>query len=312
MKRLFIILMSIIMCISFAQYVYASDGISDLNSARFEFATEFLTKFYRYAYLCEVSDFSDYIKSDNFLAYINAYSESEYNKRVISNGASKALDVEYELLETHNLDGCVKFELISKLYFTYETYGNKDATEHGVMWRGSEIIVSGTESFEILDWYCEFNDNTIRSNPADPDFWEGQSAAEEVLTLLEERTRASISFRTEVEARASAEAAKASQINSSPSIQPRVIWPLNKVAIVNWAKYNALATDIKSGNSNQVPEYYDFSNMSGNYDCTNFASHAILAGGAPMYNNDDKSSGWYYVDAITGNYSHSWSGVPKL
>lgn len=193
MKRLFIILLSIVMCISFSQYVYASDSISDLNSARFEFATEFLTRFYRYAYLCEVSDFSNYIKSDNFLAYINAYSESEYNKRVISNGASKALDVEYELLETYNLEGCVKFELISKLYFTYETYGNKDATEHGIMWRGSEIIVSGTESFEILDWYCEFNDYSIRSAPADPAFWENEAAAEEVLTLLKELTDAWIS-----------------------------------------------------------------------------------------------------------------------
>lgn len=189
MKRLFSILLLIVMCISFSAPTYADD----FNDARFEFATEFLTRFYRYAYLCEVSDFSNYIKSDNFLAYINAYSESEYNKRVISNGASKALDVEYELLETHNLNGCVKFELISKLYFTYETYGNKDATEHGIMWRGSEIIVSGTESFEILDWYCEFNDYSIRSAPADPAFWENEAAAEEVLTLLKELTDAWIS-----------------------------------------------------------------------------------------------------------------------
>lgn len=254
-KRLALVLISIVTCISFSLQAHANDNMDSLSSARFEFAAEFLTRFYRYAYLCEASDFSDYIKSDNFLAYINAYSESEYNKRVISNGASKALDVEYELLETHNLNGCVKFELISKLYFTYETYGNKDATEHGIMWRGSEIIVSGTESFEILDWYCEFNDYSIRSAPADPAFLENEAAAEEVLTLLKERTDAWISaheryntltpdsFRNSDSS--SAEAEIYSRSDSATSIQPRVIWPLNKTAMVSWAKRNALTSSFK-------------------------------------------------------------------
>lgn len=308
MKKLFSILLSIVMCISLSVFTFA-DTVDD---GRFEFATEFLTKFYRYAYLCEVSDFSDYIASENFLTYINEYAESEYTKRVIQNSASKALEVEYEILDTHYYDDCVKYEVLSKLYFTYETYGNPHATDSGIMWRGSEIIVSGTEDFEILDWYCEFNDYTIRDEPASPDFWENQADADEVLTLLEERTEAALSFFQEVAAKTAAETGAVASESTTALVQPRVIWPLNKSAMVTWAKNNALASTLTSGNPSIIPTYFDFSTISNNFDCTNFASHAILAGGAPMYNNSNKSTGWYYVDAVLGNYSHSWSGVIKL
>ncbi len=187
-KRLALVLISVVTCISFSLQAHANDNIDSLSSARFEFATEFLTKFYRYAYVCEASDFDDYISSDSFLTYINEYANGEYTKRVINNSASKGLNIEYELLETDYLEGCVKFELVSKLYFTYETFGNKNAAEHGTMWIGSEIIVSGTENFEILDWYCEFSDATIRSKSASPDFWENKADADEVLTSLKQRT----------------------------------------------------------------------------------------------------------------------------
>ncbi len=259
-KRLALVLISVVTCISFSLQVLANDNIDSLSSARFEFATEFLTKFYRYAYVCEASDFDDYISSDSFLTYINEYANGEYTKRVINNSASKGLNIEYELLETDYLEGCVKFELVSKLYFTYETFGNKNAAEHGTMWIGSEIIVSGTENFEILDWYCEFSDATIRSKSASPDFWENKADADEVLTSLKQRTEDFILFRAQVEERVTAETAKDPKISSHESIQPRVIWPLNKSAMVTWATNNALSSSLVSSNPNIIPTYYDFFN----------------------------------------------------
>lgn len=58
---------------------------------------------------------------------------------------------------------------------------------------------------------------------------------------------------------------------------------------------------------------YDFSQISGNYDCTNFVSHAILAGGSILYdtgNSGISSTGWYFKNI--NNRSSSWSGVANL
>jgi hypothetical protein len=87
---------------------------------------------------------------------------------------------------------------------------------------------------------------------------------------------------------------------------------LNKAAIVSYAKSNAKKNPPARGTSG-VP-YYDFSQISGAWDCTNFVSHALLAGGAPQY--DPGTSGitsttyWYYRS--TSNRSSSWAGVNEL
>lgn len=85
---------------------------------------------------------------------------------------------------------------------------------------------------------------------------------------------------------------------------------LNKKNIVSYARNNIKASPA-SGNG--VVPYYDFSKISGNWDCTNFVSHAILAGGAVVYDTGGSGisgSGWYYRSL--SNRSSSWSGVPNL
>lgn len=57
---------------------------------------------------------------------------------------------------------------------------------------------------------------------------------------------------------------------------------LNKSEIVKWARNNFNKTSPMSGNG--VVPYYDFSQIQGAWDCTNFVSHALLAGGATVYN----------------------------
>ena len=56
-----------------------------------------------------------------------------------------------------------------------------------------------------------------------------------------------------------------------------------------------------------------FSTIANNYDCTNFVSHAILAGGSPVYDtgySGIQGSGWYFRNI--SNRSSSWSGVNNL
>lgn len=71
--------------------------------------------------------------------------------------------------------------------------------------------------------------------------------------------------------------------------------------IVTYAKDNCSKTTPKSGNSSYA-SYYDFHQLSGSYDCTNFASHCMLAGGAK-----ENSKSWYYNSL--SDRTPSWSGV---
>lgn len=86
---------------------------------------------------------------------------------------------------------------------------------------------------------------------------------------------------------------------------------LNSDKIVKYARSNYNKSKPSSGNGT-VP-YYDFSTISGSYDCTNFVSHCQIAGGAKIYNvtgNGIKSSGWYFRSI--NNRSSSWSGVEQF
>ena len=86
---------------------------------------------------------------------------------------------------------------------------------------------------------------------------------------------------------------------------------LNHTNTINYALTNCSKKKPARGKST-VP-YYDFSTISGSYDCTNFVSHALLAGGAKIYdtgNSGISSSGWYFRNI--NNRSSSWSGVPNL
>lgn len=86
---------------------------------------------------------------------------------------------------------------------------------------------------------------------------------------------------------------------------------LNGEKSAKYARDNFKKEKPASGKSGVT--YYDFSQISGSFDCTNFASHAILAGGGKMYDpgkSGISSTGWYFRSI--NNRSSSWSGVPYL
>lgn len=94
-------------------------------------------------------------------------------------------------------------------------------------------------------------------------------------------------------------------------ISPLSSTSLSRTDIKNWARSNYDQTTPTSAIS---VSYYDFSQIDGAYDCTNFVSHALAAGGATLHDNG--SSGitgtdqWYYRS--TSNRSSSWAGVNQL
>lgn len=91
----------------------------------------------------------------------------------------------------------------------------------------------------------------------------------------------------------------------------KAVKSINNTAVVNYARANYNKASPARGKST-VP-YYDFSTISGSYDCTNFVSHALLAGGANTNDpggNGISGSGWYFRSI--NNRSSSWSGVTNL
>lgn len=73
--------------------------------------------------------------------------------------------------------------------------------------------------------------------------------------------------------------------------------------ITAYARGNFNKTNPQSGDGGKTP-YKDFSTISGSYDCTNFTSHSLLAGGAL------KTSGWYFNSF--SDRTPSWSGVKEF
>lgn len=99
------------------------------------------------------------------------------------------------------------------------------------------------------------------------------------------------------------------QPNDSAIDSVTVTSTLNKSAITAYTREYCTYVSPHSGGSG-VP-YYDFSQLGGdNWDCTNFVSHSLLAGGAMPYNNGNPATGWYYVNL--SNRSYSWSSVRYL
>ena len=82
---------------------------------------------------------------------------------------------------------------------------------------------------------------------------------------------------------------------------------INRTNVKNYALNYAKSSAPSSGRSGVY--YYDFSQISGNWDCTNFVSHCLLAGGATPY-KQSSGNGWYYNSL--SDRSASWSGVPNL
>ncbi len=102
--------------------------------------------------------------------------------------------------------------------------------------------------------------------------------------------------------REEAKIAGKSSVYASNSINLLSVSSTARSNMVTYALANCTKDSPSSGNSSYAP-YYDFYNIA--YDCTNFASHCLLAGGAVENHNN-----WYY-DSLSAR-SSSWSGVNQF
>lgn len=116
-----------------------------------------------------------------------------------------------------------------------------------------------------------------------------------------------------------------------PNTTIRATYSFNRSNMVSYARTtaplkkhtdNRLYKDsnhtVSARGSSQAPYYYDFSSLSNAYDCTNFASHVLLSGGAKIKNNGvsapntTNGGGWYFNNANPPgptSRSESWAGA---
>lgn len=311
-KSLLSIAMALIIFITNTVFVNASEEI-DMSDA-FELAEEFLTEYYYAIDQGRDYDYSKYTSSLYFLEYINTQIESQaYAKKIYDVPEKLNYSVNVEFIDLKDLGNCIMLETLSHVRFQYIT----SDYQSGYGETNYFLIANGSNGLEIKDWYitsnpyCEQVRGTLGNE--DPTLWEKQKIASGILNeqvMWREDITYSYGryvqemFGFEITSEEDTDDMQPTSIDASPDY-------LDKNKIVTWALNNCSKKTPTTGDSSQVSTYYDFSTISGNYDCTNFASHALLAGGATM--NTSSTSGdtaWYYKSL--SDRTSSWSGVDKF
>lgn len=206
------------------------------------------------------------------------------------------------LLEEKTLIDKIFLKFNVQTYFNYVDLPNIDSGRGEVV----EVIID-SDNYKIIDIY---NQN---------DYYDSFVRGESIDIIKENSNIVALSKsdtikKKQIELKNTINKTYEEEMNSTLENPPpisRASSSLNKNAIASYARNNYYKTNPASGNG--VVPYYDFSQISGNYDCTNFVSHALLAGGATVYdtgNSGISSTGWYYRN--TSNRSSSWSGVVNL
>lgn len=123
---------------------------------------------------------------------------------------------------------------------------------------------------------------------------------EELLTDMDTAIQAAHEMQLDV-----SQVTKNSITPSSPNSTNLFLDDLDTNAMSSYAYDNASKVSPSSGDG--ITPYYDFSLITGNYDCTNFISHCLLAGGA---SKNVSANGWYYN--TLSDRTPSWSNVNYL
>ena len=320
MKRMkfFLVTIMLLICmfiINKNTYASTPQDIKESDTA-YIYATEVLTQYYQAIDQYNEYDFSDDIESIQLLNYINSKIEAKRYKQVYYGvDDMQNYSVNFKLINTEKINNDIKLTIVSNIEFKY-----KDADFTSGYREEIQLIINRNfNEYNIVDWYLPYDDYDTRirgdiQDISNPNYWSSLLRVSDKIHEKQEELNDKIKlYYDDLKKQALEGVVEINNSDESTRITPyATLYSLNKSNMVTWANNNCTKATPKSGNSGQAP-YYDFSQISGNYDCTNFVSHAILAGGAVVYNTGGSGisdTGWYYTNL--NNRSSSWSGVPKL
>lgn len=295
--------------------VHAKTNTENKDEA-YIYATKILTKYYQAIDQYQKVDFSDDIDSINLLEYINQKIEAKCCKQeVYGKDDTENYKVNFTLVNCEEIETDIMMTIAANIEFNYKDVEFDSGYGEEIVL----ILVRKDNRYKVLDWYSPYDDYDIRvrgeiKDISNQNYWSNELRTNDNIKEKQKEINNEIkSYYEELKEQAEWTEDDFEYISKPDIIMPKAsLYSLNRSNMVTWANNNCTKASPSSGNSNQA-SYYDFSKIAGNYDCTNFVSHALLAGGAVVYNtggNGISSTGWYYKDI--NNRSSSWSGVPNL
>lgn len=291
----------------------AETSISYEQDKKIDVAKEFLYGYY-YAKDQYISyDFTPFSDNKYFLSYIDGkITAANYELIAYPKDDKRNYDLNLTCVDvSDNVDSSV-LKINAVVTFNYK--GSDVQSGYGEQsW--IKIQDSDNDGYEVVDWYIPYDeyDISIRGDIAslpNSDIWTKDS--EKLLQRQNAENKSLKEYYSTLNTMVYSNDMTDTMSNKGIS-SINALYSLNKSSISTWAENNCSLTNPSSGNSSQVSSYYDFSTIPGNYDCTNFVSHAILAGGAPVYDTGGSGisgTGWYFRNI--NNRSSSWSGVTNL
>lgn len=292
--------------------VNANSGI-DVEEA-YNLAEGFLKEYYYALHILEDYDFTTYIAPQALLEHINGRIQSSWSSEsLILDSQRLEYEMETELVSSEDLGDCLRLFVAVRSSWRYIDADFRSGNGDGVYL----LIATSADGLKIYDWYIPFEPyleatrgviNTI----SDKDFWDTNSKVNKILTKQKEWD-AGIPDRASIinAQKAGIAVEEYNESEPEPASTSATLYSLNKNAMVTWARNNFNLSSPTSGKSSLINSYYDFSQLSGSYDCTNFASHALLAGDAVMNKTSTSgSTAWYFVSI--NDRTSSWSGVDKF
>ncbi|WP_427181598.1 amidase domain-containing protein [Paenibacillus sp. TC-CSREp1] len=255
--------------------------------------------------------------AENLNPDLSSYLERKISTKQFVVGAAKAQKenyvLKYNLLSSEVTDEGILLTISTEASFNY--VGVKEQSGFGEV---SKMLFKNTGSGLILsDWYMPYDYydeyvrgeqnqlNTLTDIDAKPNNSLIAAKQEELNDKIMEYFFVDRELPTEIKP------IDGERESAQPITTFATLSSLNKSSIANYAKNNKSKDQPSSGGAGV--SYYDFSQIANNWDCTNFVSHALLAGGAIQYDTNNtgiSSTGWYYRNL--SNRASSWSGVPNL
>lgn len=244
MKKIIIMIISVVLAVCCAVSVSASSGI-DVDEA-YIFADAFLTEYYYAIKMGEPYDFTQYISNESLLAFVQSrvdfgsdYRPSIYDFSMIT-----------ILREHEDLGNCMYLFVAVQMEYHYYTSIGSSGSGEGV----ELLIVEGENGLEIVDWYIPHDPHhDVTRGYAeinDPMFWDNAVNSSAVLSAQSDWLT---DFRIANDARAEAKRleqealaeeqeqaeidgqAQTQSVQVTPTATTATLKSLNKQAIVSWA-----------------------------------------------------------------------------
>lgn len=319
MRKLISCLILVVLLSTFSGSVYGKEANKDKNTSLnkcIKIGTEFLNEYYTCIETNEVVDVEKFVNNKRLQEYIEIKHSIMKGRLVYQDLSVDEYDIEIDT-KSYSVIGD-EIEVVFTVLVKHKYAGNDTASESKQPVR-LKFISNSNNQLVIDDYYeyTEFDRDIIIKKNASNKSIDIEYSNE---LLLQENVNAKINFDddtliilrkqlveeknyydklrvSELEYVSSTDVSEALNVEDIQLMSSS--W--NRSAIVTYAENNCSKDNPSSGNSS-LASYYDFSQISGAYDCTNFASHCLLAGGAV-----ENYYGWYYNSL--SSRSSSWSGV---